>query len=259
MLAETILVATLGAEPQVVTLALDYLLSQNTPVSRVVVVHTLPDREPIRSSLTTLNHEFLEIKSYGSTIIYTRHLLSGPSGPLEDVSSAGQIDDAFHSLYTLLRHHKHAGDTIHLCIAGGRKTMALFAMAAAQILFDADDRVWHLVSDPSLIKSRQLHAFRPGESALIAVPVAHWGRIRSDNAQRAHLFIRDMLTPAEREVVVLLIREGLSNSGLADRLGKSVKTIANQLSSVYIKLADYFELDSPPDRTSLLVLLGSYS
>ena len=258
-MSEEILVATLGAEPQVVTLTLDILLSQGVRISRVVIVHTLPDREPVRSSLAILNREFLEQKTYGSEIIYTPYLLAGSTGPLNDISSPQQIDDAFHSLYTLLRHHKRAGYTVHLCIAGGRKTMALFAMAAAQIVFDINDRVWHLISAPSLVDSKQLHALLPDEAALIPIPVAHWGRMRSDDATRARLFIETVLTPAEREVVVLLIREGLSNSGLAARLGKSAKTIANQLSSVYIKLGEYFGLDNTPDRALLLVLLGSYS
>jgi len=73
------------------------------------------------------------------------------------------------------------------------------------------------------------------------------------------MFLETVLTPAEREVAVLLVREGLSNAALADTLGKSVKTVANQLSSVYVKLGDYFELETSPDRAMLLVLLGRYS
>ena len=72
-------------------------------------------------------------------------------------------------------------------------------------------------------------------------------------------FIERVLTPAEREVTELLIREGLSNTALAERWGKSVKTVANQLSSVYVKLGCRFDLPETPDRTLLLVLLGSYS
>ncbi len=256
---DAILVATLGAEPQVVTLALDQLLYSEIDITRVIVVHTHPNQEPVRSSLAELHAELVVRGHYGNRLLYIPHLLAGPTGPLKDVITPVEIEDAFQSLYTLLRQHKQAGYAIHLCIAGGRKTMALFAMAAAQILFDTGDYVWHLVSNPALLHSKHFHAPDPNDVTLVSVPVARWGRMRPDEAWRAREFIETVLTPAEREVVILLIREGLSNATLADRLGKSVKTIANQLSSVYAKLEEYFGLNNTPDRALLLVLLGSYS
>lgn len=258
-MAESVLVATLGAEPQVMTLALDALMADGARITRVVVVHTLADREPIRSSLERLHQEFVVNRFYGDRVLYIPHLLAGSAGPLVDVVTPEEIDSAFQNMYMLLRQFKHAGYSIHLCLAGGRKTMALFAMAAAQILFDAGDHVWHLVSDPALVASKELHAAHPNDVTLVPVPVARWGRIRPDDLSRARDFIENALTPAEREVTMLLIREGLSNAALAERLGKSTKTIANQLSSVYSKLEEYFELEATPDRALLLVLLGGYS
>ncbi len=256
---ETILIATLGAAPQVVTLALDALLAAGAAVSRVIVVHTLPDREPIRSSLARLRREFLIARRYGEELLFVPHLLAGQSGPLLDLTTPREIDEAFQSLYTLLRQHKQAGRLIHLSIAGGRKTMALFAMAAAQILFDADDRVWHLSSRQDLMNTKALHTEDPEAAVLIPVPVAAWGHLHRDSASMAEYFLHHVLTPAEREVTELLIREGLSNMALAERLGKSPKTIANQLTSVYAKFGQYFNLSSPPDRALLLVFLGRYS
>jgi CRISPR-associated protein Csx14 len=254
-----ILIATLGAEPQVVTLTLDSLLARGERIASVIVVHTAPDREPVRSSLRSLHHEFVVERPYGDEILFVPHLLAGASGPLADVVTPSEIDDAFRSLYVLLRQHKQAGRSIHLSIAGGRKTMALFAMAAAQVVFGLEDHVWHLVSDPALVISKRLHTDRPGDIILVPVPVAYWGRLRPDDSSRVHDFIKHVLTPAEREVTELLIREGLSNAALAERLGKSIKTVANQLSSVYVKLGRYFDLPETPDRALLLVLLGSYS
>jgi len=253
------LIATLGAEPQVVTLTLDSLLARGERITSVIVVHTTPDREPVRSSVRSLYREFMVVRPYGNEILFVPHLLAGTSGPLVDVVTPSDIDDAFRSLYILLRQHKQAGRSIHLSVAGGRKTMALFAMAAAQILFGPEDHVWHLVSDPALVISKRLHADRPGDVTLVPVPVAHWERLRPDDSSRVRDFIELVLTPAEREVTELLIREGLSNAALAERLGKSVKTVANQLSSVYVKLGRHFDLPDTPDRTLLLVLLGTYS
>jgi len=256
---ESVFVATLGAEPQVVTLALDALLTQGMDIHRVIVIHTLDDREPIRSSLRRLHQEFIVDQFYGLPLRFDSHLLAGSSGPLADVITPAEIEDAFQSLYTLLRQHKQAGRRIHLCLAGGRKTMALFAMAAAQILFDLNDGVWHLVSHPDLITSKQLHADSQEHVVLIPVPIAYWKHLQPDDQSRVRHFVDTILTPSEREVVQLLIREGLSNAVLAARLGKSAKTIANQLTSTYLKLQQYFDLPDTPDRTMLLVLLGSYS
>jgi len=133
-MSDHIFLATLGAEPQVVTLALDQLLKKHIAISRVVGTHTRADREPIRSSLAALHEEFVTRQHYGSRLLYHPHLLAGESGPLDDVATQHEIESAFQSFYTLLRQFKFAGDHIHLCIAGGRKTMAMFAMAAAQIL-----------------------------------------------------------------------------------------------------------------------------
>ena len=258
-MSETIYVATLGAAPQVVTLALDALLARGEKVGRVVVVHTAPDREPVRSSLARLRRDFVLERRYGHRILFTPHTLAGSSGPLPDVTTPDEIDDAFHSLYTLLRQHKQAGRAIHLCIAGGRKTMTLFAMAAAQILFDAQDKVWHLVSSPEFVRSQALHAAHPEQMQLLPVPVVYWRRLPHDDNSRVRDFMVNVLTPAEREVTELLVREGLSNAALAEKLGKSPKTIANQLSSVYAKLGAHFGLSDAPDRTLLLVLLGNSS
>lgn len=256
---ETIFIATLGAEPQVVTLALDALLASKEPISRVIVVHTAADRPPIDASLRTLQAEFLEYNYYGNQLLFIPHILADSAGPLADVATASEIEAAFQNFYTLLRQYKHAGCRLHLSIAGGRKTIALFAMAAAQIWFEGEDRVWHLISLPKLIHERALHAASPTDVTLIPVPVAHWGRMTPDDRVRARDFIENVLTPAEREVAALLVREGLSNEVLAQRLGKRPKTIANQLTSVYDKLGVYFNLVDQPDRTMLLVLLGSYS
>lgn len=253
---ESIFLATLGAEPQVVSLALDALLAQNVPITRVEVIHTVPQYEPIRSSLQRLQHEFVANNYYGERLIFVPHLLAGETGPLTDVTTPAEMDTAFQVIYTLLRQHKYAGRSIHFCIAGGRKTMALFAMAAAQILFDSSDRVWHVVSTPKLIETKALHSDVPESVQLISIPIAYPMR---DDISRVQAFLRYHLTDAEREIVHLLLQEGLSNAALAARLKKSPKTVANQLSRVYAKLQAYFNLNETPDRTMLLVHLGRYS
>ncbi|HID06265.1 MAG TPA: hypothetical protein EYP10_03865, partial [Armatimonadetes bacterium] len=52
-----VLIATLGTEPQVVTLVLDELLKRKHGIHRVVVVHTDGRYNPIRQSLMQLKEE----------------------------------------------------------------------------------------------------------------------------------------------------------------------------------------------------------
>jgi hypothetical protein len=54
--SEQVLIATLGSEPQVVTLALDLLRAQGYPVAAVKVVHTMG--ETVQAGLKMLADEF---------------------------------------------------------------------------------------------------------------------------------------------------------------------------------------------------------
>ncbi len=252
-----VFVATLGAAPQVVTLTLDALLAQGVSVERVVTVHTLPDRPPIQQSLARLEREFLYVRPYPEQLVFAPHLLAGENGPLLDVVTSEEIDTAFQSFYTLLRQLKYSGYQVHLSLAGGRKTLALLAMAAAQVVLNTEDALWHLVSPTALLQSQELHAPRPDMVTLVPIPIVRWGRFSPQSHSRAQDFLANELTRAEREIVLLLLREGLSNSALARRLGKSPKTVSNQLSSIYAKLQAYYHLPTPPDRVLLLVLLGN--
>lgn len=253
-----VFICTLGAAPQVVTLVLDTLIYQQVPITRVEVLHTHAEHEPACSSLKKLQQTFLEQRDYDPQILFIPQLLTNKNGPLTDVVTPQEIDGAFQTIYTIIRQHKQAGRQVHLCIAGGRKTMALFSMAAAQILFDGDDRLWHFVSPPDLLKSGAMHANHPDDIVLIPIPITAWGAFNEFSENRARAFL-NILTPAERDIVLLLVREGLSNALLADRLEKSAKTVANQLSEIYRKLQQHYALPRSPDRTMLLTLLGRYS
>jgi hypothetical protein len=64
----------------------------------------------------------------------------------------------------------------HLRIAGGRKILAVYGVASAQLMFDEGDAAWHLVSAPDLMESGALHAL-PGEMQLAPIPVLRWSQI----------------------------------------------------------------------------------
>jgi CRISPR-associated protein Csx14 len=254
---QSILLATLGTQPQVITLCLDKLLVDGYPISQVIVCHTNPASEPIHSSLSTLKREF-QHERY-QRLFFSPQSLVSDQGILDDIVSTSDIESAFHQLYTLVRQHKLSGNTIHMCVSGGRKTMTAFALAVAQIHFERTDFVWHLVSSAQLLASGTMHTNQLDQVSLIQVPVVYWQSFYSHTLSKAKTFISHNLTSAEQEVVTLLIEEGLSNKLLAHRLGKSTKTIANQLTSVFSKAKHYFNLEETPDRTTLMAILGKSS
>ncbi|HXG41387.1 MAG TPA: CRISPR-associated ring nuclease [Dehalococcoidia bacterium] len=247
-------VATLGTEPQVVTIALDALLARGYPIADVTVVHTQPSA--LGDSLHRLRAEEHHYAQRTPPVRFRYvPVRDGRHYPADIVCE----EDAALLLRVLYREVvslKRARRRVHLCIAGGRKVMAAYSMAVAQLLLDEDDCVWHLLSPPDLLRSRQMHA--PDGAVLVPVPVLRWSLLPStlsellvwDDPYRAIQRQRQVreglrrrllwgfwreLTAAERRVLAALVRHGGTNEELAQALGRSPKTVANQLQSVYDK------------------------
>jgi len=248
-----VLIATLGSEPQVVTLLLDALLERGIPIQRVEVLHTRADGA-ILQALERLQHTFLEERHYPK-ILFVPQLLMGSHAPLDDVTTPDEIDAAFRQVYFYLRQHKQANRQIHLGIAGGRKTMTVFALAAAQWVLGSEDAIWHLISPASLVVSKAMHADPDHPIQIIQVPLVY---VPPDSAKAQAQRFLDQLTPAERELAYLLLREGVSNAQLASRLSKSPSTIANQLTTLYRKFGEFYHLPTSPDRALFVALLSRY-
>jgi len=275
---ESILIAPVGSKPQLVTLALDLLLLAGEQVVEVVVIHTTTARAATAEALQRLRAQFPAI--YADVSLRCVCLCDEDGAPLHDVDSPLAARQAFRVLYREIRQAKTARRRIQLSIAGGRKMLAVYGMAAAQLLFDPDDRVWHLYSVPALVERQALHAL-PGEAALVRVPVLRWSEIspaltdlilsedpfeamerqaaqrRSDALRAARDFVEHELSPAEREVVALVVREGLTDAEVARRTSRSPKTVGHHLSSVYRKACACFGL-SRADRHTLMALLSAY-
>src|SRR6266702_1996208 len=104
-----ILLATLGGQPQVVTFTLDLLLRDGFPISEVFVILPKASDQRLQHSLACLRKQF--------------------------------IDDCYH----LIRELKQQRQCIvHLSVTGGRRTMALLAISAAQLNFKHTDHIWHI-------------------------------------------------------------------------------------------------------------------
>lgn len=101
-------------------------------------------------------------------------------------------------------------------------------------LQDAQDipQVWHT------LQGMLREIAQPGLSATITVQVGAM-QVDPSAALNCDVLIRlepvRHLTPAER-ALVNLVRQGLSNGEIAAQLGKSIRTVKGQLTSIYRKL-----------------------
>ncbi len=257
---EAALVATLGTEPQVVTLGLDALRARGEPICEIVVVHTAAPG--VRQAWMRLERA---LRGSGDEGLSLRAMaVRDDSGrEPEDIATEEAVAALLRTLYRAVVEPKRRGRRVHLLLAGGRKVMAAYAMVVAQLLFDEGDRVWHLLSAPEVERSRRMRlegAQAPEAEGvqLVPVPVLRWALLPStvgellvwEDPYRAIERQRKLqeherrellrafwgrLTQAERRVAELLVREGGTNAELARRLGRSPKTVANQLRALYTK------------------------
>jgi CRISPR-associated protein (TIGR02584 family) len=276
--ASSVLIATLGSKAQIITLTLDLLRQQDALPPEVVVVHTWRDRFETAQALSRLQ---ADLPLTYPQITYRSLELCDESGPLQDVTAPQEVECAFRALYAEVRAAKLADRAVHMQIAGGRRTLTVFGMATAQLLFNESDHLWHLSSHPALEESGRLHA-EPNEWArLIPIPVVLWGRLSPvfeelstvadpfeaterlrqyrlrEKWDAARTFVLGSLSGAEQRVVELLAREGLPDAEIAARLSISPRTVERHLGDIYLKAAAHWDVPNV-NRAQLITLLHLY-
>ncbi len=112
-------------------------------------------------------------------------------------------------------------------------TLVVHARGDARVPFDEGLRL------ATLIPGARFLPLDSANHVLLETEPA-WGRfvqeLRSFLGAAVPAVLDERLTPAEREVL-RLVAQGLDNPAIADRLGKSEKTVRNQVSSILDKLA----------------------
>lgn len=266
------MLATLGSEPQVVTITLDRLLRE-FPIQEVVLVYT--SATPVRRGLKLLEAEFAS-KRYAGIRLRTVPV-EGPEGVLEDIRTAEDVRWLLRTLYQTVRDLKRAGAVLHLCIAGGRKVMGVAGMVVAQLLCGPDDRAWHLLTEGWTPGRERRMPLDPDEPVwLIPVPILRWTDsaamlaalaelddpheairryeeiVRGERMRRRREFVTRWLTRAEREVARLACA-GLDNAAIARKLRRSERTVAHHLTRIYEKLQDWMGLPGMAVGRSVLL------
>jgi CRISPR-associated protein Csx14 len=173
-------VATMAGGPQIVTFALDDLLMRGEVISEVVVVHLAPQADALTAqALVKLAAEFPG-DSYAGRPCRLRFVpLRSRGKKLDDISDEAAANAAWSGIYELIATLKAQDRRLHVCIAGGRRMLALLAMSAAMLHFDHDDCLWHMYTPADFIEQSSngaiMHA-RPQDSVrLIQVPLVPWG------------------------------------------------------------------------------------
>ncbi len=168
------MIATLGGQPQVVTLALDALLARGERIRDVLVIHLDPSNARTRASLAHLATEFTGDRYQGMVC----RLRLAPVRLL-DIHNEQEADSAWNAIHNLITAAKTQDRPLHLCIAGGRRMLALLALSAAMLHFGYADRMWHLYTPDAFRQAAHdgalMHAGPDDGVRLIQVPLAPLG------------------------------------------------------------------------------------
>ncbi len=252
------MVATVGGQPQVVTFALDALLAQGVPVEEIYLLHLSPRNPRVAASLKRLLAEFQDgvYLAANHPCRVRRVPLKDGVNILEDIRNQRESQAVLGSVQRLLMDLKRQGHAVHLCVAGGRRVVALLAVAAAALLCDHRDRVWHIYT-PDAIRAQAeegaiMHVPPEAGVRLVPVPLVPWGeyfptlrslalggeasldrhlRRLSAEEERRCREVWARLTPRQQAVLRAFAR-GLRPQEVAEELGVSLHTVNSHKTAV---------------------------
>jgi len=175
----TTLVATLGGQPQVVTLALDGLLARGVPVSELILLYLSPENVRIQRALQKVAAAFVDGR-YGERPLHYRPypIRTGPQF-LRDICDEADANAAWDAVHQLIAQLKTDRRTLHICISGGRRILGMLTMSAAMLHFGHQDVLWHMYTPDDIRRAADEGAIMhlPPDSGfrLIRVPMMPWG------------------------------------------------------------------------------------
>lgn len=273
-----ILIATVGTEPQVITLVLDLLLSKSCNIGEVVLFYT---QSPlIMQGIERIQGEI--VSGFYPPISLKKVLITGEDAALDDFRTVHDVNSMLKIIYKVMKKYKQKGAKIHLSVSGGRKVMGIMAMVVAQILFRAEDRLWYLITEGwKAGDSQDMHISEHNSYLLIEVPVMRWEEaslllgieefaspmdlihwqgklLNNKKMRRRREFVEHWLSKAERQVAQLAC-QGWDNAAIARYLHKQERTVANQMTSIYGKMQEWLEFpDCRVERSVLIAELAPY-
>jgi len=276
-----VLIATLGTREEIIPLALWKLKQLDFKIGEVLVLHTVPKIDELVGSIDNLNRAF-DTEPHLKEYRYRLEPLLGERGPIVDITSVAEAEQAFDALFQKVKRFKLEKYRVHLYVSGGRKLLAAYGMVIAQMLFEEDDKLWYSTSNEQLYQSRRMVPKAGDEFYLIDVPIipavdypplqnklAQAGNVQQalqternlrqhERYRQVELFLNKELSQAEREIVLLMVK-GLGNKEIAQRRGVKNNTVDKQLHKVYRKWNSFWELETAPHlRTQIITEVARY-
>lgn len=260
-------IATLGGQPQVVTLALDRLLARGEPIDEAVVVHLSLGDPRYGHALRRVAGAFAGERYAGRHIRYRPLAVRAGALDVDDLRGERAVGGALDVFQVLIRQLKEADAQIHLCIAGGRRLLGMLALSAAMLYFDRGDAIWHLSSSEAVRRETAegalMHLPPEADVQLVRVPVEPWGHLfpvlrgpretgfdaavaqrrrerdAHDRARCEQVLAR--LTERQREVLAALV-EGLTVQEIAERLCIVLSTVHAHKKQIFAECAIAWDL-----------------
>ena len=243
------LVVTMGGQAQVVTFALDWLVTQSEPIREVVVLHLATPDARHRRALEQVTAEFHGDRYDGQPCRLRLVPVRRVGERVADIRDETDAEATWQTVYELLSTLRAQGRSLHLCIAGGRRMMGLLILSAAMLLCGHHDRVWHMYTPDAFLEAARdgaiMHARREDGVRLIQVPVVPWGAyipaLRDLAQTPAHVIaaqtawldeaerdrcraVMERLTERQREVLHV-IADGHSPQSVAEQLSITLNTV----------------------------------
>lgn len=253
-----ICIATVGGQPQVVTLALDALNAQGVYISEVIAVH-LSGRNPrYQAALARLAREFAGERYGGRPCRYRPQPIMLGTAVIDDLSSEAATDAALNTFHLLIQRLKQQGAILHLCISGGRRLLGMLAMSAALLYCDQADRIWHVYSSDQVraqtAEGAVMHMPASDGVRLVRVPVPPWGHLfpvlrtspgtgaaavlhnqtsAAEAGERARCVqVYERLTPRQRDVLRAFAK-GLTPQQAAEQLSITLSTVDSHKTVIF--------------------------
>lgn len=243
-----VFVATLGSQPQIITLMLDRLLPQY-PVTVVHAVHTHSDA--YRQATSMLRQEFLRGQYNDKPCALNFTSIRYHDQPVSSLDSEDALYAARDTFERLFAIYKEKHNVIHLCLTGGPRLLGHIALSAAQEMFDSVDRVWHLYSSEPVRESsqngRQMHFSLSEDIRAIKVPFL---RIKhqidrspfENRVERERCMdVWKILGDRPRKVLRCML-DRLSSQDIANVLSIDVKTVSSHKSTIFKKCRETWDM-----------------
>lgn len=249
--------ATLGGQPQVLTFALDDLLARGEAVAQVVAVHAAAHTPAMQQSLARLAAAIDGGRYAGQPCTLRSIVIHDGPHALADIADETAAEATWQTMHRLLGQLKAEGRRLHLVVTGGPRLIGLMAMSAATLLFDHQDRLWHLFTPRPLREEASggaiLHVGPEAGVRLIQVPMAPWGayfpalralasatsaqvvaaqaRWMDEGERRRCQAVLERLTPRQIDVL-RAFAAGLSPQEAAEQLNITLKTVDTHKTAV---------------------------